>query len=287
MDVQTSKRHRSPSYPSIPLPAAIERARTLYQHERRSAANVVVALKHWGYGPVSGRGRMLLAAMLTFGLVKDSGSKNSRQVQLTELALRIVLDERPDSEERAEAIRQAALMPKIYREIVSKWPGLEVSDANLRHYLLFERRFNENAIPDFIKDLRETISFASVTSAPDNGAQDEEIEQDDEVATPAPVLATTASKPGPAQPANSAYRPQVPAPVPAGKVPGMRQEVFALAEGDVTIQWPERLSPDSLEDFTDWLRILERKIKRNALAPIPATNVKSDDAKKTDEDDEL
>lgn len=46
----------------------------------------------------------------------------------------------------------------------------------------------------------------------------------------------------------------------------MRQEIFALAEGDVTIQWPEQLSTDSYQDFTDWLDLLKRKIKRSVQA---------------------
>lgn len=47
------------------------------------------------------------------------------------------------------------------------------------------------------------------------------------------------------------------------KAVGMRQEVFSLSEGDVTIQWPERMSQESLEDFNDWLTILKRKIARS------------------------
>jgi hypothetical protein len=42
----------------------------------------------------------------------------------------------------------------------------------------------------------------------------------------------------------------------------MRQDVFSLAEGTVTIQWPSTLSPDSYQDFSDWLEILKRKIGR-------------------------
>jgi hypothetical protein len=38
--------------------------------------------------------------------------------------------------------------------------------------------------------------------------------------------------------------------------------VFSLAEGTVTIQWPSTLSPDSYQDFSDWLEILQRKIGR-------------------------
>jgi hypothetical protein len=43
----------------------------------------------------------------------------------------------------------------------------------------------------------------------------------------------------------------------------MRQDVFSLAEGQVTIQWPSVLSKESFEDIADWLKILERKIGRS------------------------
>lgn len=48
---------------------------------------------------------------------------------------------------------------------------------------------------------------------------------------------------------------------------GMRREVFSLTEGDVTIQWPERISKESLQDFNDWLAILQRKIRRSVITP--------------------
>jgi len=48
---------------------------------------------------------------------------------------------------------------------------------------------------------------------------------------------------------------------------GMRQEIFSLTEGDVTIQWPERISRDSWDDINDWLTILKRKLERSVLPP--------------------
>lgn len=257
--------HRSPSYPAITLEKAVSRAREFYQHEKRSTAPVAVALKHWGYGPVSGGGRVTLAALLAFGLMRDEGAGENRQVRLTDLALRIILDDRPESVERKVALREAAQQPKIYRELLGKWPGLEISDANLRHFLLIEKKFNDGAVKDFIKDLRTTISFAELTSSPDNDAEDETLSGEtiskgaEERPTPPPAQQATVAPQAPV--ASAKLLPQ--------KGVGMRQEVFALAEGDVTIQWPERLSAESLEDFTDWLRILERKIKRAAQTPRP------------------
>src|SRR5438552_17689881 len=95
------KRQRSPSYPGIGLEVALERARSLYREEGRNAAPNEAILHHWGYGPKSGPGLVTLAALKRFGLLTGEGSGKSR---LSNFALRIILDEREDSPERAEAI---------------------------------------------------------------------------------------------------------------------------------------------------------------------------------------
>jgi hypothetical protein len=45
------------------------------------------------------------------------------------------------------------------------------------------------------------------------------------------------------------------------------QDIFSLAEGTVTIQWPAPLSADSIQDLKDWLKIVERKITRSEAPP--------------------
>jgi hypothetical protein len=256
--------HRSPAYPAITLQKAVERARSFYQHEKRNSANAAVALSHWNYSATSGNGRTTLAAMLAFGLMKDEGANEKRQVRLSDLAFRIILDDRPQSQERDAALKEAALMPKIYKELLAKFPRLEVSDANLKHFLLVEKKFNDNAVKDFIADLRATVSFAKLAVSPDNDDKPPgagEVGPEPEVPPPAPPAP---SVPPEAPPASSG------APAPLNKGVRMRQDVFTLSEGDVTIQWPEQLSQESFEDFADWLRILERKIKRSVQAPEPA-----------------
>jgi hypothetical protein len=44
---------------------------------------------------------------------------------------------------------------------------------------------------------------------------------------------------------------------------GTRRDVFSLQEGEVSVQWPSTLSPESLQDIEDWLDILKRKIGRS------------------------
>ncbi|TBR09911.1 MAG: hypothetical protein EPO47_05030 [Rugosibacter sp.] len=164
--------HRSPAYPSIDLKSAIERARQFYGAEKRAAANVKVAAEHWGYSYASSGGKQAIAALLAFGLMEDEGSGDQRKVKLTDLALRIILDERQDSKERDEAIKRAALLPKIHQEILTKWPTLP-SDANLRHYLVLDRKFNENVVSDFIREIRNTVSFAKLQESDSMSPTDE------------------------------------------------------------------------------------------------------------------
>ena len=47
---------------------------------------------------------------------------------------------------------------------------------------------------------------------------------------------------------------------------GTRQEVIALAEGDVTITFPDNLSPTSYEDLESYFELFLRKAKRLAEA---------------------
>ena len=44
---------------------------------------------------------------------------------------------------------------------------------------------------------------------------------------------------------------------------GLRQDVFPVPEGEISIQWPVSLSPESFEDVGDWLDVLKRKIRRS------------------------
>jgi len=49
---------------------------------------------------------------------------------------------------------------------------------------------------------------------------------------------------------------------------GLRQDVFSVPEGEISIPWPVSLSPESFEDVGDWLDILKRKIGRSVKEPV-------------------
>jgi hypothetical protein len=156
------KRVRSPKYPTVSLEMAIGRAQIFWDKEKRNTVPVPVAVKHWGYQSKSSGGMKTVAALINFGLMDDKGSGDERKVFLTDAAMRILLDTRADSSERWRLIREAALKPKIYQDVLANYPAGLPSDDTLRHFLIFDKEFNEDAVDGFIKDFRATLVYAKL-----------------------------------------------------------------------------------------------------------------------------
>jgi hypothetical protein len=161
------KRMRSPEHPFINLEAALKRAKQFYDVAIRNAISINTAMRSWGYAVNSSGGLQTTAALISFGLLKDEGTGEKRKVQLTALALRILLDVRPDSSERADLLKQAALMPKIHKQLWDKWGAARPNDIEVRHVLTveWEPPFNEKSVDDFIEEYTETIRFANLDHA--------------------------------------------------------------------------------------------------------------------------
>lgn len=305
------KRQRSPAYPFISLEPAIKRAKEFYDKEQRNAAPLKVAVRHWNYEEKSSGGLQTAAALLNFGLLSDEGTGEKRKVRLTDNALRILLDDRMDSPERAEAIRTAALRPKIHQQLWKDYKNDLPSDANLKHRLILDWKppFLSNSADAFIKEYKDTIAYAkldsSVTVPLSGGGLDAQLDDEergngeddlargdyvpavgdyvqwapngvlqfrepkritglthggdfafvDGNATGLPVVELTLQR----RPISAPVTRSDPAPA---KHP-MRQDIFSLPEGTVTIQWPTSLSAESIQDFRDWLKIVERKVARS------------------------
>jgi hypothetical protein len=152
-------RERSPKFPFISLEKALERATKFYEHEKRGSAPFAAAAEHWGYSSSSSGAMQTFGALRSYGLL-DGTHKNMR---LSELASRILLDKRPDSTERNQAKRQAALTPPIAAQIIEKWPDNLPSDATLNHFLVLELGFNESTalrVVDIIKENERFTAFA-------------------------------------------------------------------------------------------------------------------------------
>src|SRR5258706_3495825 len=96
---------RGPSYPALTIEEAIGKARKFWNAEKRNAAPIAAAAKHWGYSETSSSGKVVTAALLQFGLLQDQGSSDSRMVKLTDRALDIVLADEA-SPKRLKAVQE-------------------------------------------------------------------------------------------------------------------------------------------------------------------------------------
>jgi len=153
-DATTGRRaaiDRSPRFPFIPLSKALDRVAQFYEHEKRGVAPYSAVAQHWGYSPSSSGALQTLAALKNYGLLE--GGRNS--LRLTDLAIRILLDKRPDPAERIKLMRQAALNPIIAAEVNKNWPDDLPSDATLNHFLVLEREFNEATARKAIEILKQ------------------------------------------------------------------------------------------------------------------------------------
>lgn len=158
---------RGSPYPSLSLPDSVLRAKTLWEEERQSLVPVNVAVRHFGYAESSSGGRQTIATLLQFGLLHSEGSNEKRVVRLTERALTILLAEE-ESDERLRALKEAVWMPKLYSEILTRWPdGIPKSDTSISYFLLKEKNFNPKVLASFIRDLRASFVFASVGQSAD------------------------------------------------------------------------------------------------------------------------
>ena len=172
-------RTRSPSYPYLDLPAALEKAAALWKAEGRHAVAVNVAMQHWGYKEESSTGYSCVAALKKFGLAEHEGIGETRQVRLSNLALTILLDNDPGSAGRRDALRTAALGPRIHAELWERYGAELPSEQSLRRFLVLERSFNEASVDELLAEYQATMAFAGLSVGAVRGASQ---------LTPAPVL---------------------------------------------------------------------------------------------------
>jgi hypothetical protein len=153
---------RSPAYPFIAIDKALERAQQLYVAEGRYDTPVASAYNAWGFGAKSSGARQTAAALGYYGLVDVTGDNDARRIKISDLAFRILGDKRDDQSERNALIREAALNPAIHKHLVAQYPDGLPSDANVRHHLVFDKGFNENAAEDVISVFKTTASLTGL-----------------------------------------------------------------------------------------------------------------------------
>ena len=148
------KRIRSPNYPAISLPAAIDKIRALYDAQHTHAPPREVIAKNIGYNSLNGASATVISALNKYGLLQREGE----DLKVSERALRILIPHSND--ERAAAIKEAAEDPPLFGELTERFPGQAPNEALLRNYLL-RKSFAPSAVSGVITAYRETSEFVS------------------------------------------------------------------------------------------------------------------------------
>lgn len=282
MDTAASvqKRHRSPNYPAFSLKEAIDKIKLVYDKERRSTTTPEVVASHLGYSQgVGGPGGRALSALRQYGLLDDVDGK----VRISDAAYAII--HFPEgSLERIQALNSAIRRPALFRELLTEYGESMPSDATLKHNLL-KRDFNPSVIDDVVKIFRDTIALDPLKNVEypairtgdyvqwesqgilhfDKPKRISQLSDDGQFAffdgsnTGIPV-SELAKADIPIEEKENGGKLETKRLPPK---PGMNSDVFTLEEGEVILQWPSQMSPESYEDFKDWIELMTRKAKRS------------------------
>ncbi len=159
--IPRTKQSRSPAYPAVPLSAAIESARKLWDAQRKQEAHFDSVLKALGYSARSGSSLRAIAALGHYGLIDVSGAKDNRKIRLSEQALDILHLAETD-ERRHKALKSAALTPKIYAALWERYGSNLPDDALIRPFLIRDKGFNDAVVDNLIENYRLTLEFAKL-----------------------------------------------------------------------------------------------------------------------------
>jgi hypothetical protein len=250
-----STRIRSPSYPCIDLETAINRTESLYDYGKRSQVLISAMLPQWGFSETSANGMKVVAALKSFGLIDDAGQKENRKIAITARAYRILKDH-PESEERLQAIKDAALDPDIYSYCWKEFGELSdmPHDDAVRSHLIFEKKFNETAVRGFLADYKKSIQFANLSK---NDTLDVDHEDDSDDIDDERNEDQTDE--------HEEYQHVKHNKPPTSTRPGMQQSTHSLKEGEVIFQMPKEISEGSGEELETFMELIKMKIKRSII----------------------
>jgi hypothetical protein len=240
--------NRSPRYPSIDLREAISLAIKLYDKEGRAAVKEDVAVSHFGYKGLNGASSKVLSALRKYGLVEDVPGG----VKLSQDAIVLAAHRNdPGNNDYREVIKRAVGRVELFNTLSTEF-GTQASEQNLVAQLTI-RGFSSEGAVKAARAYRATMELVgsdfSTSLNQEEVRQNKEIESETEVSPPSRDIP-------------AAHKTQHQTVLPDG----MRREIITLDEGDVVINFPDNLSPESFGDLKDHLDLFIKKMLRRTQA---------------------
>lgn len=172
------KKQRSPSYPSIDLEAALDKARLVWDHQQKHAATGPTIIKdYWDLSLKGSPGKLALAALKKFGILEEAQGGKNKTFRLSGPAMLALLS---DSEEKRLGARQKlALNPTIHSDLWDEYGGKLPATSTIRSWLILNKSFNQNVVDDFVAQYRSTLSYAGLMGSDKLSVDDGNDDDDD------------------------------------------------------------------------------------------------------------
>lgn len=158
-DKEASK--RSPNYPSTSLEDAVNHIRTIFDKDKLSATSADVLVSHLGYNKLHGTSRRVLSSIRQYGLLDEL---SDQRYKVSEAAYRLLNSDKHSPKE-LELLKEAALKPIVFRNILEEYKGELPSERTLSSYLVTEKGFTIDGASSFIKVLQDNVEFANLTKS--------------------------------------------------------------------------------------------------------------------------
>ncbi len=248
---------RAPNCPSLSLAVAIEKVERVYCVEGKNTFNGEAVVKHIGYNGLNGASRRSLGALRSYGLICGRGG----DLRVSDDAVVIIADaQSPDQSERQDSLRNCLKFNRVFADLVDQF-GQGSTLLTLTSYLQKQYGFKPNAAKRTAKVYKDSVTLIHwgqtgllvVARKPVY----EPVEFAGDFVNPKQATSIdsanvqTGTDPVTSRPENSNFN--------------VKEERFALDQGNVILKWPERISQESFEDLTDWLLIMHRRIARDVV----------------------
>jgi hypothetical protein len=251
---EKGRRERSPSFPFISLQKALKRAREVADAHKRNPARLITVAETWGYAPKSSGLQQTVSALKAFGLLDDTGVGDGRRVQISDLAWRILHDTRDGV--KAQAVKEAALKPRLIAEYALLWLPARPSDGHCISELHLDRGFSADAARTFLKVFDETALFANLVDN-DNISPNQIEDANSPPSSHYNLEAETGNYnvSGADARRGASFLPKKPL-LPSSSRRQAARATLPLAEGEAALEIPAELSPRSYKALKAWVELM-------------------------------
>lgn len=149
-------RVRSPAYPALSLPAAVEMIRKVHKIQQNTPEPRIVVLQHMGYSKENGRAQKSISALIKYGFLEKQGDEGLR---VSDRAISILYPDPDNLAGRDEALLSASREPSLFNEIFQRWPH-RPSEESLNAYLI-NKGFNVNSVDQVTRAFYDTFDLVS------------------------------------------------------------------------------------------------------------------------------